>query len=351
VEVNPAVRKWVLIGLVAAVALPLGWTVVRSFAQPGPVAVVEEFFAAIVSKDIDAAVALARDHPPEASLLKPEAIADGWSLVSADEVNRGPDADEATVRVRLAGPDGYADGEFLLERWFEGEWRLREPFVVVEVHPDPLLFLQVNDATVTAEHAGQPLRRYLLPGLYEFYSALPGGLVGQRMEPVMAFPAYAPGYETPLPEPYQVMPGRLTATGSIVAAVEEEIETLIDDCVVSIVAEPTGCPFASDGLIDTPDGRRIEDISSLEWRVDRYPEISLVDDRSEPWFVGFRVVPDTEGIVTLSGRGANTDGETERFTVECGIDVSRFVVLVDALGNPLVQPTGEGSGNTCHRDP
>jgi hypothetical protein len=350
--------RWAVAGGVAVVLTV--WIAVAAASREEPVDVVEEFFAAIVDKDVDRALALVDRSGdgvpigPEAAFLDPRAIADGWDLVSATERRRDDD-DQATVTVTLAGPDGTAEGDLLVERDYDGPWRMYSPLVLVEFPASPLSYVQVNDLSVPAAAGpGSPARFWLFPGPYRFYPDLPGVVSGPDAEPVVAFPAHESRYGDPRTKPYTVAAGALSATELGVSAVTEQIAALVDDCVEFTTPVPYHCPFATDGEIDTTDGLRIREPEDLQWRISQYPVVSLADNRAEQQPVGLQVVTETAGIVTLTGSGVDSDGDAVTFTVECGIELTGLTVTIDAGGEVRLATNGAFAGdqpNTCHRNP
>jgi hypothetical protein len=350
----------------ALVAVPTAWAGAATALREDPADVVEDYFAAIVAKDVDAALALVdRDGTgvpigAQAVFLDPGAIADGWRLESAVEEFRDDEEGAARVEVMLASRHGSATGELLLVTSEDRPWRLYSPLVPVEVPASPLAFFQANGLTVPLD-AVRPQQFWLFPGLYEFYPQLPPGVTGPDLEPVMAFPTVASHRPTARdPRPRRVAPGRLSATGPVLAAVEQQLAGLLDECADFSTPEPHGCPFATDGEIDTPDGHRVRDPEQLDWRVTGYPSVSLVDDRPDDGLQqpGFWVVAETSGAVELTGSGIDTDGRRVSFTVECDVQPewlgrrARITVTGAVELITVVDPsTLSHDRNTCHRNP
>jgi hypothetical protein len=356
---DPRRIRWAAAGGVVVVLTV--WIAVAAANREDPVDVVEDFFAAVVHRDVDRALALVDRSGggvpigPEAAFLDPRAIAGGWDLVSATEQHRDDDGQWATVTVTLAGPDGTAEGDLLVARDYDGPWRMYSPLVLVEFPASPLSFVRVNDLSVpAAARPGSPARFWLFPGGYRFYPDLPGVVSGPDAEPVMAFPAYENRSDYPGTQPYTVAAGALSATEQAVSAATEQIAALVDDCVEFTTPVPYHCPFATDGEIDTTDGRRIREPEDLQWRVSRYPVVSLADNRAEQQPVGFQVVTETAGIVTLTGSGVDSDGDVVTFTVECGIELTGLTVTIGAGGEVGLATNGafaDDQRNTCHRNP
>lgn len=346
------------------IAVVAGWAGAAAALREEPVDVVEDYFAALVTKDVDGALALVDQFGTgipiggEAAFLDPRAIADGWRLESAVERHRDDEAGEARVAVTLASRQGTATGELLVTR-NDGPWRLFSPLVLVEVSASPLAFFQANGLTVPVERVAQSF--WLFPGLYEFYSSLPAGVSGPEPEPVMAFPTVTSSRQIGSDvRPRQVAPGRLSAAGPVQAAVEQELADLLDECAGFSTATPYGCPFATDGEIDTPDGQRVRYPEQLDWRVTSHSRVSLVDDRPADGVrpPGFRVEVESAGTLELTGTGTNTDDQRVSFTVDCGVqpDWLGFRAMVTADGQVELFTTADPSAppaepNTCHRNP
>jgi hypothetical protein len=360
-------RRFAWSAVTAVVAVSTVWAGVAIATREGPADVVEDYFAAIISKDVDAALALVDrfgtgvSHGDDAVFLDPRAIADGWRLESAVERHRDDEAGEATVRVTLASRYGVATGDVLVAN-HDGPWRLYRPLVAIEVPPSPLAFFAVNGMTVPLVNGWQAKRFYLFPGLYEFYPQLPAGLTGAGMEPVMAFPTVDSHDQLRSNLRYQqVAPGRLSASGPVLAAAEQQVADLLDECAEFSTLEPYECPFLTDGEIDTPDGQRLSDLTDLDWTITEYPAVSLVDDRAGPAQAGFRVVIDGAGSVELAGTGTSTEGETMTFTVQCAIEPglinlrARLTETGDlqlrAVGEQFTALSHSRARNTCHRNP
>jgi hypothetical protein len=353
----------VVAGILAASA---GWTGVALADREGPVDVVRAYFAAITSRDVQAALGLIDRWGSgvpvgaEAALLTPAAIADGWRLQSAAEQHRDDERREATVEVTLASRHGTASGDLLLVRGRDGPWRLHAPLVLVEVQASPLQFVQANGVSVPARQAPPLDRFWLFPGLYEFYHDLPDGVRMPPIGPVMALPQNTSRYAVDDGRPLQLAPGRLDTGDPIIAAVEQQLAARLDDCATFSTTEPFRCPFATDGELDTQDGQRIREPSDLDWHITGYPQLALVDDRPPDLYGGgFLVVADQAGQVRLSGAGTDTDGDSVEFAVDCAIEVDPLGLRasITAAGQVALSTPGgqagqpEHAGNTCHRNP
>jgi hypothetical protein len=335
-------RAW-LAAIVAAtiVAGSLTWVVAASASRQGPEEVVAAFFAAIVERDVDAALALLASTASipigdQAAFLHPDAIAEGWSVASVQEVSR--DEWRARVRVRLASGHGHADADVNVDRDVDGRWWLASGLVEVWFPPSPLAYVHINERLVPLgeQYRGFPARFSVLPGPHRFYPPLdhypslfegPGPTRGE----VMVLPG-DPDRQTH-ENALTVVPGSITATDALVERVNRELATMIDYCAEFTTAQPYRCPFGTDGYIDTPDGHRIDSPEALEWTVDEYPDISLQDARAEREPAGLRVVVENPGQVLLSGSGQNTERERGEFTIECDIVLDeQFWVVIDLHG-------------------
>ena len=106
--------RW--LAMATAIIVPAAWyTVDAVAAHRDPVGVVEDYFEAILRRDVAAALAMVVDPPngEQAALLDPRAISDDWALVSATVAHREDfyNRSIASVTVTLAGPDGTAEGD------------------------------------------------------------------------------------------------------------------------------------------------------------------------------------------------------------------------------------------------
>jgi hypothetical protein len=355
----------------AVVTVSTVWAGVAIATREDPVDVVQDYFAAIISKDVDTALALVDrfglgtgvPFGDDAVFLDPRAIADGWRIESAVEKHRDDEAGEAGVRVRLASRYGVASGDLLLtSKGDDDPWRLYSPLVAIEVPPSPLAFFTVNDVTVPLADGWKARRFFLFPGLYQFYPGLPPGLTGSGMEPVLAFPTTTSHDQSLSGLRYQqVAPGRLSAGGPVLAAAQRRVAELLDDCAEFSTPNPAGCPFLTDGEIDTPDGLRVRNPTDLDWTVTEYPDVSLVDDRAGPAQAGFRVVVAGTGSVELTGTGTSTDGRTVTFTVRCAIEpgLINLRARLTETGDVQLRTVAEqfttllhsSARNTCYRNP
>lgn len=336
------------------------WVAAATSSRPAPVDVVEAYFTAIVNRDVDGALALISRTSPipvgeRAAFLHPDAISDGWSLHSVRQVSS--DEWQARVEVTISGPDGHTEAELRVDRSGDGPWRLDAPLIEVSLSPSPLAYVHINERVVSlgASNPLLPARFYLFPGLYRFYPTLSHYSTlfegsGPTLDPRTVLPG-DPDLQ-PADQVLTTSPAQMSATDALVDAVAHELALVIDDCARFDTWRPYRCPFATHYYVDTPDGNRFRYPEALEWTVDEYPEISLVDARAERRPGGFTVVQDTAGQVLLSGSGEDDAGEYRDFRVECDIsfgpeqyasvNVDGGVTLTDyRLGSPVTCPHEE----------
>jgi hypothetical protein len=341
----------------AIVALIFAWVSIDSAADRSPEEAVEDYLTAIANKDVDAALELAGEYSSvpygkEAAFLTASAIADDWWVVSVEETGQGDYSSERRVKATIGGENGTASAEFVVTEFDDG-WHLDDPFVQVTFPKSPLSYVQANDQIVPVETTSAIETYQLFPGPYRFFQSVPGVVDTPKTELVAAYPGDDTGYEE-----RNIVPGALTATGDTVRNIQRVINDRIDECATFATEVPYGdCPFATDGEIDTKDGKRVTDPWGLSWKVASYPEITVSDDRSVESAPGFAVDAAKPGTVTLSGTGLDTDDKPTRFTVTCDIDLDGYLATIDADGNaeltkdPQHQYTYAGDYNTCRRNP
>jgi hypothetical protein len=329
---------WIVL-LSALSLLPLTtWYQVR---EPNTaVETVTAFMEALRDKDLERAYSYIGTGVPagaEAAFLHPDAIGD-WELLAVEQPD-SPAGLEKPVTVTIGTEDGTAEGDFTVYE-DDGEYTLRNPFQIVTVSASSYLSLQVNDRTVPAPlettwqdwYYGQANRTVvLLPGVYRFFGGEPVALLGDNE----GHGAEAIG--TPLPEP----------TDAAAAALQRSVEEHIDACVEYRLAMPPGCPFVTDGMVDTTDRRRIEEVRDPVWTVEEYPVATVVPGTGtfgEPVLLVEFTDP---GRITLQGTGTE-DWETwEPFTAACRFDGSVLHVLAGTDGSVQVAPLGVPAADTC----
>jgi hypothetical protein len=340
------------------VAVIVVWVSIDSAADRSPEEAVEDYLTAIANKDVDTALELAGEYESvpygkDAAFLTAAAIADDWWVVSVEETGQGDYSTSRRVKATIAGENGTASAEFDVTE-IDGESHIDDPFVEVTFPKSPLSYVQVNDQIVPLEAGSIPLETFqLFPGPYRFFQSVPGVVDTPKTELVAAYPDEDAGYGE-----RNIVPGALTPTGDTVRNIQQVINDRIDECATFATEVPYGdCPFATDGEIDTKDGKRVTDPWGLSWKVASYPEITVSDDRSVESAPGFAVDAAKPGTVTLSGTGLDTDDKPTRFTVTCDIDLNGYLATIDADGNaeltrdPQSQQVYVGDINTCRRNP
>jgi hypothetical protein len=302
------------------------------------VEVVTAFMEAVRDKDLERAYRYIGTSVPAgaaAAFLHPDAIGD-WELLAVEQPESAAGL-EQPVTVTIGTDEGTAEGEFTVYE-DDGEYTLYNPFQTATVSASSYLSLQVNDRTVPAPletswqewYYGQANRTVvLLPGVYRFFGGEPVALLGDNDT--------AEAIGTPLPEP----------TEAAEAALQRAVQEHIDACVEYRLAMPPGCPFMTDGMVDTTDRRRMEKIRDPMWTVEEYPVASVVlgtGGFGEPVLLVEFTDP---GRLTLQGRGTE-DWETwEPITAVCRFDGSVLHVLADTDGSIQVAPLGQPPTDTC----
>jgi hypothetical protein len=344
---------WSVAGLVV-VAL-VAWGVVAAVTHRDPEDVVEDFLTAIAEKDVDGALELVSrygygvPYGEDAAFLTPAAISGDWRVVSVRETKREYSS-SAVVEAKIAGPGGTATGLFSVDE-VDDDWMVSDPFVEVRFPSSPVSFIRVNDQLVKSTDARYGSQSYkLLPGLYRFYGSVPGVVSSGRTKPVAALPPFGNSYR-------EIVPPTLTAGDRVVERAQQLVDRQIDDCAgFAVAAPPSPCPFATDGEIDTADGKRVTELHSLTWTVEGHPTIELTDDRAGDSAEGFAVRAVDPATVTLAGAGVDTEDQPASFTVTCDLDLSGMRIVVGAdgqveLGGQGLVPTETGNVNTCRRNP
>jgi hypothetical protein len=301
---------------------------------------VTAFMEAVRDKDLERAYSFVEtDVPvgPEAAFLHPDSIGD-WDLLAVEQPD-GARGLEQPVTVTIGTDEGTAKGDFTVYE-DDGEYTLRDPFQTVRVSASSYLSLQVNDRTVPAPlettwqdwYHGQANRTVmLLPGVYRFFGGEPVALLGDNT----GYSADPIG--TPLPEP----------TEESAAALQRAVEDHIDACVEYFLPAPPGCPFLTDGLVDTTDRRRLSKVREAMWTVEEYPVATAVPGTG--WFgEPVLLVEFTEpGRLTLQGTGTEDWDNWEPFTAACRFDGSVLHVLAGPDGSIQVAPLGQPPTDTC----
>lgn len=329
------VAALVLLPVAVAAGQPLGRMVAAGLDRgPGPEQVVEQFFTAIAARDLDTALGLVNGggagvpYGQEATFLHPDAIGGGWwpqDIQRLDEDHQY----RATVQVIIADDRGQVTGLLDLADYGRG-WLLDDPFITVEFAPQPLSILQVNDRRVVLTERYDLLETRhtyrLLPGRYEFFGHLPGG---RPAPPRLLLP---PGRDAaPLP----VRVPRMTFDTATRAAVQQQVDTLLDDCARARVRAPAGCPFAADTVVGPTPTDAVHRIRDIRWTVVRPPVVALHDpggDQARAGGLPIRFAG--PGMVRLTVTGQR-DSRLVQVTVDCTVD-GELRVLFGPDGSPRV---------------
>lgn len=300
------------------------------------VEVVAAFMEAVRDKDLDRAYEFIRTSVPagpDAAFLHPDAIGD-WDLLSVERA--GGSAKEALVRVVIGTEQGTAEGRFTVSE-FQGRYTIDDPFQSVALAATSYLSVRVNDRTVpvppetTWQHwyGEQSQRRFeLLPGVYRFFGGEQVALLGDAGETTTI--------GVPPPDPAESA-----------ASLQRAVNEYIDACVEYRRTAPPGCPFATDGQVDTADQRRVGQIRDPLWTVEEYPVAAAAPGTGlfeEPVLTVAFTDP---GRLTLQGEGTEDRDVWEPFTADCRFDGSALHVLADLDGTIRLAPLGQDPADTC----
>lgn len=324
----------VLLSLLTLIPLAV-W---RSTLEPStPAEVVESFFTAVLDKDLDKAYSYVDASIPvgqEAAFLHPDAIGDEWELLDVREL-KGGSSWETAVTVTIGHPDGIATARYSVKE-LHGELSIADPFETIAFANSSQLAVRVNDRVVEQPLGHQDVTLFqnqqykLLPGVYRFFDGEPVALLDPEATEV-------PVIQPPFPEP----------TPDQVEAVQTAVEALIDTCVEYKSAAPPGCPFATDGEVDTTDRERLDRIEDLAWTVSEYPKTTVVpgaDMWEQPMLlVGF----DEPGLLELSGTGYAGRDHWKAFTAACRFGGEALVVLLHGDDGIELEPVGAPVTDTC----
>lgn len=335
-----------------AIIVTIGLVVVGAYLGPRYLAsddtttVVEDFFAAIQDKDVDAALKLVdSDKVPsgnEAAFLKPEAIADGWRLESTTV--KGGNLGVDTVTATFSSELGSHSTDFTVTKG--NDPRLMNPFISVRFEYSPLKYAQVNDLKVPMTSAGEdetPIFQ-LLPGIQTFYGDVPGEVTMGTAEPVEIF-------EDEDLDDKLIRPEKVSAKPT--AKLDEEFNSRLSRCAESSEPQPEDCPFGVGDSLKTSDGIDMNTLDRLDWEVAEKPRIALTEYDPRPERYGLGIETDPAQPVRLTGTGEDRDGKTVDFTVKCSIDPNIWVVMIDDGGeleltdNPVAEDATERSLGTC----
>jgi hypothetical protein len=340
----------VVVGVV--VAAVAAWGITAAVTSRDPEATVEEFLTSVAEKDVEGALALVTrsgygvPYGDAAAFLTPAAISGDWWVASVAETGR--DYGSATVKAVIAGPGGSAEGEFTVTE-YDDEWLLSDPFAKVRFPESPLSFLRVNDQIVDrAEFDGMVGDVTLFPGLYRFYQPVADVVDTKGTGQVAVFP---PPEDDGYTDEPTVVPALLTPGKRATTALRAAVRDRIDECVGFATAAPAAdCPFATDGEIDTQDGRRVSAVRGLTWTVASYPEVTMTDQRAREHRAGFRIDTAKPGAVTLTGTGEDTDDQQVTFTVTCAVDLTGYTATIGADGSVALASLRPGDRtDTCRQ--
>ncbi|WP_035698154.1 hypothetical protein [Glycomyces tenuis] len=331
-----AMRTGWIVVLSLLTLIPLGvWKEARE--PDSPAELVEAFFQAVREKDLDEAFSYTDAAVPvgeAAAFLHPDAIGDDWEVLETTE-SEGEYSSETDVRVTIGHPDGIAEGRYVVSE-FDDELHIENPLQQVSFAGSSQLEIQVNDHVVELHPteqvlaAGQSRQYELLPGVYRFF----GGEAVALLDPETAdMPIIRP----PRPEP----------TPEQVEAVQAAVDDRIDACVEYKTAAPPGCPFSTDGYVDTTERERLEAIEDVAWTVSEYPEVSVVpgvDLWGQPALLVGYAEP---GRLELNGTGSSDYEHWKEFTAACRFGGEELVVLLRGDDEVELAPIGVQETDTC----
>lgn len=355
-------RAWTA-GIVAALVLLATMEIIRA-TRDNPEDVVYDYFAAILDGDTDTALEFVGTLPKNSSMLylTPEAISDDWQLLSAnalDYESRGRAKDDARVEVKIGGPDGTAEGTMAV-RYDEDEgWEINQPPVGVYIEPSPLDYLQINgytpepQATEVEQTVAGQRKVYLLPGVYKFYEDIPGVV---KVGPAKAYAALPSPTDRAGGDIELVTVPKVVAGPEAVASARKQLRRHLSDCVAASVPQPRHCPFSVRSFVNTVDGEHIEDLRELDWELERTPEFTLVDSRYAPESVpgttdgSFRFHTEDLEVLTLRGKGVDSDGEKIDFEVPCRVDLSGTTAKITASGKVRLSSLAGNGDSTCGKE-
>ncbi|ADD43047.1 hypothetical protein [Stackebrandtia nassauensis] len=339
---DPRRRKLLVGGTVLAVLVALFGVIAWVDDSTSPEAVVEDFFDAIVDKDVEGALSLVAwdgygvPFGEQAIFMHPDAIADGWELLEAKLSATEDSYGEERVDVTIGNDKKRVDGTITLSD-ASGEWKIVDPFVSVTMPMGSLTYIQVNDKTVVADELfgydagrGSPTEYKLLPGLYTFF----GDLNGTSTEP-------EPG-ELMLPEDdaqaMAVSPPVLELTDTAQDDVQEGVNKLVDDCATFKVRQPALCPFGVDSYYRTDD-EEYHDIHDVTWKVKEYPRVRVTGSLlNNHYWPGLEVVVNDPGVIKLTAAASNFDDGDVKLTAECEVSGEYLRVVLGPDGEPRVNP-------------
>lgn len=356
VEPEPSRPRYRLLAFAAVVCLVIAATTYFVTSDDDPVGVVEDFFAAIVDKDVEAALSYVGrigygiPYGERAAFLHPDAIADGWRLLDAEhfqedyddyvDITIGDDANQVSGRLEVTD--------------YNGEWNIVDPFVEVEVSATALTYLAVNDRRVVTtelyEHNAMGVFQNtikLLPGRYTFFGDIPG--TASTPPPALDL---LPAPETS--EPRVISPPNVVLTPEIAAAVQASGDALIDDCATFTTPNPVGCPFGIGDFLTKGEWNLVENVRDVTWEVVTRPVLTVDGALGGDPPTGLAVKVAGPGLIRLTATG-DIDVEEVRFRADCTVDGEFLRVALRPDGTPELYPapalglfvTTTGPPGTC----
>jgi hypothetical protein len=360
---RPGHRKWIVLGAATAVTMAVAATAVWFTAKEHPAEIaVQDFFAAVQSKDVEAALALASTDAEPGDFLVPEAISDRWGLTGTElvEDRRGH---PAVVEAEFATPGGTVRQTYKATRTREDSWELFAPLVTVRLEISPAAYLQANDAIVPVDNLGvdggaQTERTFeLFPGVYEFYPSVPGVVDMEEREPELLFEPRQLSEPVPIPVP------AMTPDPEAVAALQDDADRLIDGCLENHATYRDDCPFRhSTSEVIAVDGVDLWSFEEVQWSIESYPQITLGSYPSPDWppeyhwEYGFLIgSPGAEDAVTFTavGEPRHGDGDDRAVAVQCDYDFTVWVASLNGDGTDitldldLLRPGAGSDYTTC----
>ena len=352
-EYNAAtVGRWIrahpkplaVLGAVIVVAVAwIAWPAPKE-PVPEPTEVVLAYLDAIRDGDVAGALAMTGHHPEgdTAVFLQPGALDRNWSVTAtrAKEV-MGDWTDDTTVDVNITAADGrIASGTFSLTREdVGGPWTLANPFIRAVFRPSPLWYVEVNGVTapyeLPQEASGVDSRGpgfLLLPGVYRFYSDVPGLLdVDAPTLPLLpgsaAYDDIASTVEIPAPN--------MTVAPEGEQAVQRAVNALIDECAALHVLVTEGCPFGVRTL-DSGDSRdNFTAAKEVDWSIDPYPIVAAAPESE-----ALALTDRRKGTATLTATGYTNPDPPKRVTMTCDVVTTTLEAGVLPGGELRVIPSG-----------
>ena len=315
--------------------------VLRHLKEPNsPVELVAAFLEAVSAGDVDLALSYTDASVPtgtEAAFLHPDAIERDWEVLELTEYEVR-DRSETGVKATIGHDGGTAFGRYTVDEASDGTLSIKDPLVWISAAPSSQTSVRIGNRTldrssddVLRSVYGQSQAYALLPGVYRFY----GG------EPIAVLEHYLND------DPIEVLPPSQGPTPEQAAVLQVRVNELIDDCLEYRLAAPPGCPFSTDGHVDTPGGERLEKLEVIEWTLDEYPQVSLVETYLDQFDVSLLVVQFTEsGRLELHGMGTEDYDEWVEFTTPCHFAGNELVAFFHGDDVEFL-PLGASEEDTC----